>query len=457
MSYCFSSYLNCGEHEGRSKKSEARFKDLAECAADFFWEEDANGVVTFVSERVSDILGVPPEFFLGRAFDTWLHHETPGAGASEAKAAILKHLPYRQAEIQIDLPAEARWIRGSGNPGFSENGLFQGYRGACTDITAEKKTRDQIIHERNRAQGFLEMAGSMIVVIDRDGRIMEINRRCVEVLGRKKRDLLGRNWFDVAIPPEFRDEICDVHAKIIRGDLDRVAAYENEIVTRTGERRVIQWINSFIYDNDGTITATISSGEDVTEWLASRRALRDSEERFRGLFENSDISIWNEDFSQVCETLEELRRDGVTDLRRHLKQNQSLAWDLAAKVTVRDVNEATLKLFGAATRDELAYQIDNTFGQDIIDVFVEELCAIWNGERQFRSETTYRTLGGRDISAIVTFPIPEAREGLKSVPVSIIDTTERKRHIDALERSERALRESERRISAVLGNLPGVA
>ena len=159
----------------------------------------------------------------------------------------------------------------------------------------------------------------------------------------------------------------------------------------------------------------------------TNEALLKSEERFRGLFENSLISVLNEDMSEVRTTLEKFRSDGVSDLRQYLESNKQAVRDIAAMVKVLHVNEATLKLFAAKTEDEFIYQIDETFGPSAINVFVDELCAIWDKQKDFQSEVTLRTLDGKDISAIISFRIPETEDGFLSIPVSIIDITERKK------------------------------
>jgi len=113
------------------------------------------------------------------------------------------------------------------------------------------------------------------------------------------------------------------------------------------------------------------------EWINS---LRESESRYRKIFNNAEVSIWNEDLSEVYKTLDQLRSKGVTDLRQYIKDEPQFTWNMAAKVRVTHVNEATLKLFGAKAEDELLYQIDKTFGANTIEVFIEELCAIWEGK-----------------------------------------------------------------------------
>lgn len=154
------------------------------------------------------------------------------------------------------------------------------------------------------------------------------------------------------------------------------------------------------------------------------KALQTSEKKFRGLFENTEVSIWNEDFSAVIDTLQDLRKAGVKDLHQHLLDNPGAAWEMVSKVKVTQVNEATLSLFAAQNHDDVLTNIDKIFGPNTIEVFIDELCAIWDKKKNFRSKATLLTLEGKELNTILSFYIPETLEGFRSLPVSIFDITE---------------------------------
>jgi PAS domain S-box-containing protein len=183
--------------------------------------------------------------------------------------------------------------------------------------------------------------------------------------------------------------------------------------------------------------------EKTIEMDRLREEQRKAEKRFKGLFDHAEVSIWNLDLSKTHEALEKLRLDGITDLRRYLENNESAVWDINATVKVVQVNEATLKLFGANSEDEFLNQIEKIFGPSVTELFIDEVCAIWEKKNNFRSEENFHTLDGKDINAIISFRIPETEDDFRSVPVSLIDITER-------QRSELALKESERRLDLAL-------
>lgn len=169
----------------------------------------------------------------------------------------------------------------------------------------------------------------------------------------------------------------------------------------------------------------------------AERSHLESEERFKALFNNAEISIWSEDFSVVVSALESLKRAGVANLKEHLYANMDVAWNLAAMVKVNYVNNATLKLFAAKNQTEFIKKIDQTFGSNAIDVFIDELCAIWNKQETFLSEASFQTLDGKKIEALISFQLPSSTNNFRNIPISIVDISEHKKNERKLKLSSR--------------------
>ena len=171
------------------RASEARFRDYADCAADWFFEQDAEGTITYLSDRFDQIVGAPKGFFLGKNYIDMVEDSD---SMSKPNELIRLHRPFRNAESRLKLPnGKTIWIRTSANPLFDKDGVFAGYRGTSTQITAEKEFNAAIMRERDRARLYLEMAGTIMVILDRMGAIKEINRKGQELLGRSRDSLIG--------------------------------------------------------------------------------------------------------------------------------------------------------------------------------------------------------------------------------------------------------------------------
>lgn len=192
-----------------------------------------------------------------------------------------------------------------------------------------------------------------------------------------------------------------------------------------------------VFNEVGVVEKVMGLTENVTEKRSHQRKLQESEVKFRSIFENADISILNEDMSVLKRALDQLRTSGVIDLHQYLSDHPQKIPEFADMIKVVNVNNATLELFNLTSEDNFLEQISTSFGPEADKAFIKELCAIWDGDKIFRSEATFTTQLGKTIYAILSFHIPESIEGFKSVPVSIVDITLEKQIEEELEKSRK--------------------
>jgi len=152
---------------------------------------------------------------------------------------------------------------------------------ALKRIQSEKTLRE----ERDKAQKYLDVAGVLMVVLDADHKIVLINKKGCEMLGYKKKEIVGKNWIDNFTPEEIKDEVRTVYEKLFAGEIEPVKYNENPILTKGGEKKIIAWHNSILRDETGNITGILSSGEDITERKKTQEALEESRKHFQTLFD----------------------------------------------------------------------------------------------------------------------------------------------------------------------------
>ena len=169
--------------------------------------------------------------------------------------------------------------------------------------------------------------------------------------------------------------------------------------------------------------------------LESSRAeenLRLSEIRYRNIFDSVPVSIWEEDFSEVTSAMDALHMEGIEDFPHYLEDHPDFIQRAVRMVRIKDVNNESLKMFGARDKDELTASLDKVFVQETLDVFRKELIALYEGKTHFESEAVVRTLKGERKDIIFTIFFPSQKTEFHNVLVSIIDVTERKRAEEGL-------------------------
>jgi two-component system sensor kinase FixL len=129
--------------------------------------------------------------------------------------------------------------------------------------------------EQPLSQKYLDLVGVIIVAIDADQRVKLINKRGCEILGCKEGEIVGKDWFENFIPESVRDTVKEAFAKLMAGEIKAVEYFENPVLAKSGEERMIAWHNAILNDEEGRITGTLSSGEDVTERQRHEETLRD--------------------------------------------------------------------------------------------------------------------------------------------------------------------------------------
>jgi PAS domain S-box-containing protein len=151
--------------------------------------------------------------------------------------------------------------------------------GIALFLMRDQSIRRELEERRAEARKYLELVQTAILALDRDGNVRMINRKGCELLGYEPEEIVGRNWSRNFLPERIRDEVEAVRAQLMAGTVQPVEYFENPVLTRGGEERLIAWHNVELRDERGRIVGTLSSGEDVTERRLAEDELRRSQEK----------------------------------------------------------------------------------------------------------------------------------------------------------------------------------
>ena len=164
------------------RESEARLRDFAAAASDWFWEMDAELRFCFMSDRLRDVTGVDPRRTIGKT------RLDIGAGDNDSDkweahlADLQAHRPFRDFRyIYVAENGDRQYWSISGVPLFDDSGNFLGYRGTGRNLTEEYRARRMAFEAQDLLLQAIEHFSSAVALFDSDDKLLLFNDAYVEI------------------------------------------------------------------------------------------------------------------------------------------------------------------------------------------------------------------------------------------------------------------------------------
>lgn len=261
------------ETESELSKREAQLRATVNAIPDLLLVVDEDGRCVEILSREAALQQASRQPEVGMHLDDFL----PEQEAARLLRLVRRALKNQRAEVleyALQTPLGTRQFEGHVQPLGQQTGQRRTVLILAHDITELKQTAHQLLAEKNRSMNYLDTVEALIISLDLRGTIMMINRKGCELLGYPAQELIGKDWFNMALPPEDTEKVRQVMRLMLDGRMEPVEYFENHIVTRSGERRLIAWHNNVLLDEQGQISGTLSAGEDITERRAAEEKIR---------------------------------------------------------------------------------------------------------------------------------------------------------------------------------------
>ncbi|TNF91343.1 MAG: PAS domain S-box protein, partial [Gammaproteobacteria bacterium] len=381
--------------EERTKELELateRVRTIVEIAPDAVITIDEGQTITLFNPKAENIFGYSADEVLGQPLTMLMPEKSRGIHGSEVGKFGQESLSSRGMDARREIMGQ----RKDGSTFPAEAGIskmeINGQHYFTTffrDITERKEMEARILEQNKelelserKSTSIIESAGEGIVVIDQNSTVILWNETAERMFGYTKEEMVGESLIRI-VPEQY----------LTHHNLAMEKANETGQLAHPGITHEVSGRRS-----DGTefpMELTISqwkiSGEtyysgilrDITERKEAEETIRENEARFRSIFEDSPISLWEEDFSELKVFIDDLLDSGVSDLRGHFENNPNDLEKCASLIKVLNVNQTTLDLYQARSKEQLLGSLDKIFTDESADTFIDELATLASGKTWF--------------------------------------------------------------------------
>jgi PAS domain S-box-containing protein len=264
---------------------EALLSALFASSADVIALVDADTRVKLVSPAVTPMLGYDPDDLLGVPAVDLLHPDD--------LPAVFERLALPPDEFDAALALVLRVRHANGTWRHCEvmahdrldDPMVRGLVLNIRDLSERRATAELLRQERDLVDAVIQASGSLVMVTDRDGRIVRFNRACEALSGYRAGEVIDRLCWQVLVPPEACVNLARAFARLAPDILP--FGQSGQWVTRLGERVLIEWSGGAIVDDAGAVSHVVFSGVDVTGRRRAEEELRKSEARLRLLADSA--------------------------------------------------------------------------------------------------------------------------------------------------------------------------
>jgi PAS domain S-box-containing protein len=254
---------------------------------------DTEGRLTFYNSAAAELWGCHPQLGETKFCGSWKLYWPDGTPLPHDECpmalALRERRPIRGMEAVAERPDGTRIpFIPYPTPVFDASGMFTGAVNMLVDISERKRAEADLAERQAQLAVFVEHAPAAIAMFDRDMRYLAVSRRYIlDFRLPQGAQLIGRSHYEVF--PEVPQRWRDIHARVLGGEA--LSNEEDQFTRQDGRIEWTGWSMAPWRGGDGQIGGAVLFTEVTTEQVEARRALADSEARFRATFENAAVGV----------------------------------------------------------------------------------------------------------------------------------------------------------------------
>lgn len=280
-------------------RSEARLRAILDNSPSAVFLKDPDGRYLLANRRVEILCGLPGGRIVGKS-DADLFPPESAEQFRSGDRAVLERGEAIEGEEALELADGPHTYLTVKFPLRDADGSIYAVGGIATDITERKAADEALRRERDFAEGLIDTARAMVLVLDGVGRVVRVNPYVEHVTGRRPDEVRGRDWFDALVPPGDRRRAREATLRALAGEAGEPLVYP--VLDVDGRRRFVEWANRAL-DAPGGGACVLAIGRDITALEEARERALQAErlaaigEMVTGLSHESRNALHR---SQVC-------------------------------------------------------------------------------------------------------------------------------------------------------------
>jgi diguanylate cyclase (GGDEF)-like protein/PAS domain S-box-containing protein len=338
----------------RTQAELEQFRILYEHLSCIYFTLDSTGVIFAVNQLGASRLGYSNQALIQKPIFSIVHPQDQASLQAE-------FIDLLQQTVHTDTPQQMAcwefracckdgsiiWLKAIARPVQKSNTntviLF-----ICEEITQQKQAEEALDKERHLLTAIIDTVETLVVVLDRQGRIIRFNRACEQITNYSFEEVKNKTFWDLFLIPEEVELVKANFKQLQAGNFP--SKNENYWVTKDGSHRLIAWSNTALLDADGSVEYIIGTGIDITERKHTQEQLRQYRHRLEHLVEErtAELTRANQQLKQEIayrvRTQEELSRRNQELITLHRISEITLtaqSLEVAFQLIVEEISAAT--------------------------------------------------------------------------------------------------------------------
>lgn len=284
------------------RTSEAKYRNLVEQIPAVTYisaMDELLGPSVYISPQIQDILGFTPEEWLAdpEMYKNRLHPEDRDRVLTELLLSYSEGGPFTAEYRMFSKSGRVVWLNDQSRAVYDSQGQPLFVQGVALDITNRKKTEEALLEANNKLRALVQASPLAIVGLDLQGKVISWNSAAESIFGWRQDEVIGRCL--PIVPQDRVAEFQELHQRELRGE--RLLSLELRRQRKDGSPVDISLSTAPLNDANGNLTGFVGIIEDITTRKRTEEALRQSEARFRAMFEGAPIGMGLADLQRTLQ------------------------------------------------------------------------------------------------------------------------------------------------------------